>query len=133
MTQASSSLGARAMTGVSRRRPAPLESVVQRAVLDYLETQPRVLWAMRANAGLQVVGEGRHRRAIKGAPAGTADIIVCGPGGRFLGIEVKRPGGKLTAAQIRWAEMIRDLGGVAEVVTSVAEVRAVVEGMRGTQ
>lgn len=54
--------------------------------------------------------------------AGVPDILAC-INGRFVGIEVKRPGGKVSALQEYNIEQIRASGGVAFVATSVEEVR----------
>ena len=54
--------------------------------------------------------------------SGVPDILAC-INGRFVGIEVKRPGGKVSALQDYNIEQIRASGGVAFVATSVDEVR----------
>lgn len=54
--------------------------------------------------------------------AGVPDILAC-INGRFVGIEVKRPGGKVSALQEYNIEQIRASGGVAFVATSIEEVR----------
>lgn len=56
---------------------------------------------------------------------GVSDIIGCIPKtGRFLAIEVKQPGGKATAEQQQFIEMINAAGGLAFVAHSVDEVVA---------
>lgn len=60
------------------------------------------------------------------AAAGIPDIICCYHG-RFVGLEVKRPGGKLTERQQRTIEKIRRAGGIACRVESVADVKAALE------
>lgn len=42
--------------------------------------------------------------------------------GRFLAIEVKRPGGKLTDDQVRFLAMINQAGGVAFKAESIRDV-----------
>lgn len=54
--------------------------------------------------------------------SGVPDILAC-INGRFVGIEVKRPGGRLTELQKYNIEKIKAAGGVAFVATSVHEVR----------
>lgn len=55
------------------------------------------------------------------APAGTPDVVGWMRDGRFLGLEVKKPGEKPTELQEqRRQEIIAD-GGVAAVVRSVVE------------
>lgn len=58
------------------------------------------------------------------ATAGIPDIICCYHG-RFIGLEVKQPGGKLTELQKRTIEKINLAGGIACRVESVADVKAV--------
>ena len=56
--------------------------------------------------------------------AGLPDIICC-IDGRFVSFEVKTSVGKLSRLQMATIRKIRKMGGVAEKVTSVAEVRRV--------
>ena len=53
------------------------ESDLQREILKALALSGA--WAMRLNAGLTVLGEGKTRRVIRGAPPGTPDILVLDP------------------------------------------------------
>ena len=57
--------------------------------------------------------------------AGLPDIIVCFKG-RFIAFEVKTAAGKLTVLQAVTIRKIQAAGGIAEVVRSVEEVRAVI-------
>lgn len=76
----------------------------------------------RINTGCFTVGEGRNRRFIRTADAGTCDFEGYDNRGRFVAIECKRPrGGRLSPAQ---AERIADInrkGGVAFVAHSGEE------------
>ena len=56
-------------------------------------------------------------------PKGVADIIGCYQG-RFLAIEVKRPGRKPTPAQERFISEVAKANGIAFVAHSVEEVKA---------
>lgn len=60
--------------------------------------------------------------------AGIPDLILCYKG-KFIGLEVKTDEGKPTALQEATIRKIRACGGVAEIVRSVAEAKAVIEGM----
>lgn len=53
--------------------------------------------------------------------AGTPDILAC-VNSRFVAIEVKRPGGIVSALQKANIERIRQAGGVAFVAYSVKDV-----------
>lgn len=57
--------------------------------------------------------------------AGIPDIICCYKG-RFLGLEVKQPSGRLTELQKRTIEKINAAGGIALRVNSVTEVKKVI-------
>ena len=60
-----------------------------------------------------------------GGPYGVSGVpdIICCYKGRFLGLEAKLPGGKLTALQERALERINRAGGIARRVESVDDVR----------
>ena len=64
-----------------------------------------------------------------GGPYGTSGVpdIICCYKGRFLGLEAKLPGGKLTELQKRALEQINRAGGIARRVESVDDVRAVIK------
>lgn len=92
----------------------PLESKVTKAIMAYLKK--RGVWCFK------VAGGPMQQR-------GVPDIICC-MGGVFVALEVKRPDvGRLTDLQALTIERIRDAGGVAEVVTSVEEAAAVLNGI----
>ena len=57
--------------------------------------------------------------------SGIPDIICCYKG-RFLGLEAKQPGSKLTALQRRALEKINAAGGIGRRVESVDDVKAVI-------
>ena len=66
-----------------------------------------------------------------GLCVGSPDIVGIGPGGRFVGMEVKT--GKLTATakQKRFIAQIRALGGIAGVVRSVEDATALLGDENG--
>ena len=57
---------------------------------------------------------------------GVPDIICCYKG-RFLGLECKLPGGRLTKIQKRTIEKINRAGGIACRVESIEDVKRVIE------
>ena len=63
-----------------------------------------------------------------GGPYGTSGIpdIICCYKGRFLGLEAKLPGGKLTALQRRVLDKINAAGGIGRRVESVDDVKAII-------
>ena len=64
-----------------------------------------------------------------GGPYGVSGVpdIICCYKGRFLGLECKLPGGRLTKLQKRTIEKINRAGGVACRVESVEDVKRVIE------
>ena len=63
-----------------------------------------------------------------GEPYGTSGIpdIICCYKGRFLGLEAKLPGGKLTELQKRTLDKINAAGGIARRVQSVDDVKVII-------
>lgn len=90
-----------------------MESDIQRNILSYLATRGIVAW--RTNAGY-------IKRNVKLAPSGTPDIIGYLPNGRLLGIEVKRPKGKVSDSQQAWLDRAEQAGCAVMVARSVEEV-----------
>ena len=63
-----------------------------------------------------------------GGPYGTSgipDIIICYRG-RFVGMECKLPGGRLTELQKRAIAKINRAGGIARRVESVADAQSII-------
>lgn len=89
-----------------------LEKDIVVAILRYLKKSPRS-FAWKTHGGMY-------------GTAGIPDIIAC-MGGRFVALEVKQPGGKPTRLQEITLGKIREAGGIAAVVTSVEEVRSVLD------
>jgi len=74
----------------------------------------------------------RHATRLQaGLCKGSADLIGIGPGGLFWGIEVKTPGVRVADDQDRFLGVIRQLGGIGEVIRTVDEVGALLEKARG--
>ena len=63
-----------------------------------------------------------------GGPYGTAGIpdIICCYKGRFLGLEAKLPGGRLSELQKRALDKINKAGGIARRVECVEDVKNVI-------
>ena len=66
-----------------------------------------------------------------GGPYGTSGVpdIICCYKGRFIGMECKLPGGRLTELQKRAIHRINQAGGIACRVESVEDVKRVIEQM----
>ncbi len=96
-----------------------VEGDIQAAILEAFHDMGVLAW--RVQSGTVKVRGGRMNLA----PAGTPDIhVLVPPNGRFLGLEVKAPDGRVRAAQIAWHERARRDGAAVAVVRSVAEAIA---------
>ena len=89
------------------------ESAIVKSILQYLKSVPEC-FAWKEHGGMY-------------GTAGIPDIIAC-IGGNFYGFEVKTERGKPTALQAATMRKIQAAGGIAAVVRSVADVKAVLDG-----
>lgn len=94
-------------------------------IIDYITLTGGV--AIRINAGMRIIeGEDGKRRAFRGAPKGTSDILAC-IRGQFIAIECKDGRGKPTPEQLEFIERVRAAGGVGGVVWTFDEFLKLVE------
>lgn len=99
--------------------PKPSEAEIQKAILELLAY--RRIFRFRVNQ--QGVPTHRNDGSWRPSPTrGVADILGILPGGRFLAIEVKRPGGKLTQEQALFLSLVNANGGLGFVATSTRDV-----------
>ena len=101
-----------------------LNEIPESAVIQQVKQILKVtgLKIQRINTGCFTIGEGRNRRFIKTADAGTCDFEGYDNKGRFVAIECKRPvGGRLSPAQKERIADINRKGGVAFVAHSGEE------------
>jgi hypothetical protein len=118
---------ARAPLARRRRRGPTPEGQLLRRIVEALRQEPDVL-VWRNTVG---VGEDDGRRVTYGLALGSSDLVgLLGPHGRFVALEVKTPAGRLTEHQVRFLERVRQRGGIAAVVRSVAEARAAIAQAR---
>lgn len=92
-----------------------LEKDIVKAIMKYLKTVPHC-FAWKEHGGMY-------------GTAGIPDIIAC-VDGRFYAFEVKTETGKPTKLQEAAIRKILKAGGVAVIVRSVDEVRAVMDAPR---
>lgn len=92
------------------------ETEIQAQILTYLKY--RGILATRNQSGHVQVG----RSWINLGASGWPDIIGCLPGGRFLGIEVKQPGGKPSKTQRELMGALEAFGALVIVATDVKDV-----------
>ena len=101
--------------------PKVSETAIVKECLDYLAI--RKIFAWRNNSGAT-----RPKRAdgttgfLRFGYVGSSDILGILPGGRFLAVECKAKGGKLSDAQQTFLTRITESGGLAIVAYSYADI-----------
>jgi hypothetical protein len=73
---------------------------------------------------------GRVERVTYGLCTGSGDLIGIAPGGLFCSLEIKQPGKYPTKEQRLFAELVKQLGGIAGTVRSPQEALEIVRGAR---
>jgi hypothetical protein len=97
------------------------ESDLQRAIRLAVGRSPdAVLW--RNNVGFAAESRVRY-----GLCSGSSDLIGLSRTGRFLAIEIKAHGGRLTDEQTAFLDLVRRMGGVSGVARSVEDAMRLVE------
>lgn len=92
-------------------------------VLSLLKWHPNVAWAARMNTGAVTLDAARF---VRFGFKGCSDVIGQMKDGRFLAIEVKRPGGKATANQQEFLRKVAANGGVSGVADSIEAAQRIV-------
>ena len=87
--------------------------------LRYLEKRGIYHW--RNSVGSVQIRPGQWYRFGK---VGSSDILGCLPGGRFLAVEVKSQGGRLSPEQKQFLAEIRGLGGLVVVARSYRDIES---------
>ena len=95
------------------------ETELIRQIREYLRLRGAV--TTRVNSGMTVIEGERGRRMIRGAEAGTADILVCF-NGRYVAIECKVGDNKPTKLQNEFLSSVREAGGIAFAAWSIEDV-----------
>ncbi len=96
------------------------ESEIQNSILDYLSK--RSIFHYRQNTGAFTRDDHFYRFGAKGAPD-----IVCIIQGRYVGLEVKVPEGKLSEDQLAFHKNAMAAGGIVFTVRSLDEAIEAVE------
>ncbi len=98
-------------------KPKILERDVQKGIIDFLAF--RHIFHYRNNTGAAVIQPANGpRRFLRAGALGSPDIVVI-IGGKYIGIEVKRPGGVLRESQIAFRNAVNDAGGLYWVFDSI--------------
>lgn len=99
--------------------PPVAERDVLASILEYLPYAKPVAWFARMNSGGYEIKGQFVRFGFKGC----SDIIGQLRDGRFLAIEVKRPGGTVTEDQVEFLAKVQRANGVAFVAHSLDDVQ----------
>ena len=108
-----------------RGRPVPLEREIQAGIVIWLRlfAKAKVLVNRTERSyGKRMLGARDRDPEQRGSP----DIIAALDGGRTLWLEIKRPGGKPSADQLRWHAELRALGHLVVIATCLEEVEAAI-------
>lgn len=100
----------------------PREKDIQKSILEFLDF--RSILAYRQNSGA-FVDKAKHFYRFA-SMNGLPDIVAV-IGGRYIGIEVKKPGGKLREAQKTFREALEESGGIYWVFDSLDEAVDTIE------
>ena len=90
-----------------------VENYIQKQILTFLRVLPRC----------------RPFKVIAANERGVPDIICC-LDGRFIGFEVKRPAAKPTRLQEAQRDRIISAGGQVYIVTSLDDVKNIIENTK---
>jgi len=102
----------------------PLEKHVQAAVIARLRRHPMVAWVERLNSGAHKTEAGGFvRYGFPGCP----DVVAGLKDGRTAWIEVKRPSGKPSEAQVAFIEICATYGIPCGIARSADEAVAIIE------
>lgn len=126
------------------RAAAPLEREIQQQIRQALGLERDLVLWRNAMGFAEVIDGNGLRKLHYGLGVGSADLLgilrvpvvdTRAPHGiraigRFVGLEVKRPGEKLRPEQVTWAELVRGFGGFTTIVRSVDEAIAALERAR---
>ncbi len=98
------------------------EAEIQREILKFLGCVAGRFTRMNSRV-VMMPGRGGKERPIRFGEKGMADIIgVLKPSGRYIAIEVKRPGEDPTPEQEAFLREVADCNGIAIVARSVQDV-----------
>lgn len=102
--------------------PQIRETEIQKAILEYLRYNGFFVWRNNVGSGFNTNPDGKQYFTRFGFK-GLSDIIGLTKDGRFLAIEVKKPGMKPTESQQWFLDNVKKNGGVAFVATSIDDVQ----------
>lgn len=108
------------------KKTVPLEKVIQNEICEWLKKNDYFFW--RSNNipvfGRNNAGRKQFRSLPKYTPRGLPDIILIVQG-KFIALEVKRPGGKLRPEQAEFGHKCALNGAIYQMVDSLDGVKMV--------
>ena len=107
----------------------PTEKEIENSILAYLQTQKGFFWKNQSVGVWDNVRKTYRKPNNRFHIIGTADVLGCLPGGKFIALEVKTKRGRATQNQKDFLQRISVLGGKAAIVKSIDDVKAVLEEM----
>ena len=114
------------------RQTEPLESDIQKAIIEAMELRPEVVKVVRFNAGAAYFYKPDGSRSlIHFSSEPVVDIYVILRGGRYAWMEVKRPSFRAPRdlreeRQSAFLAAVREAGGIGQFVRSVDEALAAI-------
>lgn len=100
------------------------EQVIQRAIMDWLDSAGIVHW--RVHLGAVRVKGARIKNPMRGFPD-LAGVLPNSPGRLFV-IEVKQEDGRFNVDQVRWKDKLAAVGVTYIIATSVEDVALGIKG-----
>lgn len=101
----------------------PKEGDIQKAILQTLRLDKRVVWVSRFNSGTFKDGD-RYIRA--NTQPGLSDILGMLNGGQLFAIEVKSATGKPSEDQLEFLKIIKNGGGRSGIARSIEEALKII-------
>jgi hypothetical protein len=97
------------------------ESVIQRDIVTSLSMAGVFVFSIPNEAGGKSSAVRMGRLVAMGLRAGASDLVLLGPGGVCVFLEVKTKTGKQSPSQLRFQAMVEKLGFHYRIVRSAAE------------
>lgn len=99
-----------------------LESVIQNEIKDYLKLMKCVIFKKHNVSP-------KKNWKLSPTDLGIADLIGCTRRGRFIAVEVKKPGGSASPEQIEFLADIKSRGGIAILADDLDQVVQATKGL----
>lgn len=106
------------------KKQIPLEKDIQEVVCQYLSLKKHFFWRNN-NVPIFDVTKKTFRSMPKFAMKGVPDVIVLVDGGFFVGLEIKRPGKKLSPDQVEFKRRCDEIGAEYYLISSVDDLKVI--------